>query len=164
MDKSFALSQRGISECLQELTQYQNTLTTQVEKFCIELAKVGIDAAYSILNTDDRVGGDYVTYERQNASEYIVVAQGEQVAFIEFGVGVIGQSGGYPSDKLPAGWQYNAMWSPWAHDLEDPDRWFYYEEDGQLNNTKGTLPVGFMNHASEVMRQQVLEIAKKVFS
>ena len=164
MELKIELSEAGIAKCLRQLEAYQNNLSTKVEKFCLELAKIGIDAAYSILNTDYRVKDDIVTYSRESATEYLVVAQGSQVAFIEFGVGVVGASGGYPSEKLPSEWQYNAMWSPWAHDTEDPDRWFYYDDDGELDNTKGTRPVGFMNNASETMRLRVSEIAKKVFA
>lgn len=164
MDKKIVLSQQSINSLLKEINAYKTSLTSKVEQFCLELSKVGVNAAYSILNTDPRVGGSTVTYTRESGSEYLVVAQGDQVAFIEFGVGVVGEAGGYPSEKLIGGWQYNAMWSPWAHDTDDPDRWYYYDEDGELNNTKGTLPVGFMNNASEQMRQNVNRIARQVFA
>ena len=164
INSKFALSESAVAKCLREIETYKSNLATKAEQFCLELSKIGIDAAYSILNTDYRVKNDTVTYTRESGTEYLVVAQGEQVAFIEFGVGVIGEAGGYPSEKLPTDWRYNAMWSPWAHDTDDPDRWFYYDDDGQLNNTKGTVPVGFMNNASETMRLKVNEIAKRVFA
>lgn len=164
MNSSFSLSEAGVAKCLREIETYKNNLATKVEKFCLELSKIGIDAAYSILNTDERVRNDTVTYTRESGTEYMLVAQGDQVAFIEFGVGVVGEAGGYPSEKLPDGWQYNAMWSPWAHDTDDPDRWFYYDEEGELNNTRGHVPIGFMNNAGETMRLKVSEIAKRVFA
>ena len=163
MVKSVVLSESSIKKLVKEIEQLQKTLPDKVEAFCKDLAQIGIDTASRILATDYRSRGDGVFLEKKSNGEYLVVAQGNQVAFIEFGVGVVGQSGGYPANKLPASWHYDERRSPWAHDLTDPTIWYYYDDNHEVQKTRGDMPVGFMNTASEEMRQSIASLAKEYF-
>lgn len=164
MTKKYALSVEGIADLVKDVEAIRLSLQNKVDVFCEELAKIGVNTAAKVLTTDSRTENDSVTYTREGNGEYLVVAQGSQVAFIEFGVGVVGESGGYPANKLLSNWHYNEMRSPWAHDSNDPTFWYYYDNEQVLHRTRGTVPVGFMNTAGEEVRQRVHEVAKRVFS
>lgn len=157
---NITLSQSSVHSLVDKLKK-ETDFATKVDTLCSRLAEIGVNTASTRLYGDPRSAGSSVSLDRQGSGEYIVVASGEQVGFIEFGVGVVGEAGGY--QNKPSNWVYNAMWSPWAHDSKDPTLWYYKDETGTVQSTRGELPVGFMQSASTQIRNRVASIAREVF-
>lgn len=146
---------------LAEKLRKELDFSQKVDIFCSKLAEIGVSTASIKLYSDPRSQGTSISLDRKGSGEYLIVASGEQVGFIEFGVGVVGESGGY--ENVPSNWVYNAMWSPWAHDDNDPTLWYYKDETNTVQSTRGTLPVAFMHSASTQVKNRIKSIAKEVF-
>ena len=94
---------------------------------------------------------------------YNLKANGDHVAFIEFGAGVY----------------YNGLGGGWEHHRTKPqgiveigeygkhkgrnNQWSFYDENGELQLTNGTPSQPGMGIAAERMREAIEEIAREVF-
>ena len=91
---------------------------------------------------------------------YAVYAQGDQVAFVEFGAGVFYNGGGnylLPRPKEIAGI------GEFGDHKGKQQTWGYYDDTGALHLTHGNPPANAFYHASEDIRRQIAQIAKEVF-
>lgn len=92
---------------------------------------------------------------------YAVYAQGEQVAFIEFGAGVY--YNGAESYLLPRPSEVAGI-GEFGQGKGKQNTWGYYSENGNLQLTHGNPPANAMYYAAEDVRRQLEAIAKEVFS
>ena len=161
MRLSMGLSSSSIGEAVRRLEAYRSSLPSKVDELLRKLCEAGVDAAVSVVPKDTGELASSIRYERRGDGDYLVVADSEYAAFVEFGTGVVG-SGTYPGD-LPSGWAYDERRTPEAHDPDDPARWYYYDRDGRLRSTRGRQAAGYMLAASEDMRAKALRIAREVF-
>lgn len=156
------LSTESINKAIKEIEEYRNKLPLRIETFLRRLAEIGVDAAiaYVPVDTGELQSGIYL--ERKSDKEYLVVADSDHAAFVEFGTGVIGE-GSYKGE-LPDGWDYDTRATPSAHDSKDPTIWYYIDpQSGEVKSTRGQRASNYMFMASAAMRQNIINVAREVF-
>lgn len=156
------LSPSSIRSLKAQLESYKRSLPQKCDELCKRLAEIGVDTAVKTVPVETGYLSESIGFVRRGNSDYLVVAEAGYAAFVEFGTGVVG-SGTYKGE-LPKNWEYDARWSPWAHDEEDPTIWYYLGDDGRYHATRGQTASGFMAASAEAMRQEVVRIAKEVFA
>lgn len=150
------LSRQGVQAALAQVREYAASLDTRAMLATEAVAEVGAAAAKAVVGDGAAIAVEPAVDGHQ------VVASGEQVAFMEFGTGVVGQ-GTYPA-ALPIAWGYDLRLSPWAHDPDDPTLWYYYDDGGEVRSTRGQTAGAFMLAASEAMRAGATSAARAVFA
>ena len=98
---------------------------------------------------------------RVEGDGYAVYAQGEQVAFIEFGAGVYYNGGG--NYLLPRPKEI-AKIGEFGQGKGKQQTWGYYDDTGALHLTHGNPPANAFYHASEDIRSKIAQIAEEVFA
>jgi len=157
---SVSLGASGIRRIRAEVESLRRNLPAIADEICRRLGEVGVATAVEVVPVDTGQLAGSIGLLRRGPRDYLVVADGEYAAFVEFGTGVVG-SGTYPGE-LPDGWRYDVRWSPWAHDVDDPSAWYYVDQDGVRHKTRGQQASGFMASAAEEMRRKAVAIAREV--
>lgn len=155
------LSSPSIQKAAKQLRDYAKALPAKMDAACRQLAEIGANAAIGTLSTSEMDTAAAIRVEKGGEVGYLVVSDGEEAAFVEFGTGVMGE-GTYPGD-LPPEWGYDLRWTPEAHDPKQPERWFYYDEENRRRWTWGRTARGYMFVGSEIMRDMVMPIFEDVF-
>lgn len=163
MPKTIAveLSTESINEAIKELRRYKRWVTEKERELRIRLAQIGatvasIQFARAIYN-----GTNDITVRVDNTKSVAVIyAEGESVAFIEFGSGAKygyghPQAGefGYGPGTYSDGPEGKGHW--------DNEKGWYYAP-GQ--HSFGNPPAMAMYNAVQEMTEQLTRIAKEVFS
>ena len=162
MKMSVGLNSRDLRKAAEEVSRRENSFTTKCDELVRRLANVGVSAAVETVRKRSGNLASSITTEKRGEANYVVIAQGRYVAFVEFGTGVVGE-GTYPGE-LSDSWGYDERRTPEAHDPNDPTKWYYYDEYlGHVSSTRGQTANAFMTTADHRMRDQVLAIAKEVF-
>lgn len=160
------LSQASCKKALKELEKYQKEIKPKLDEVCKRLAQIGCDAAnqhYAEASADSaRTGNSGVTafvVPLSSGDGYKIVAQGEDVYFIEFGTGNSAgmfYGDGLPSTSVPVypgsySEQNAGMYAKWGY-------WFY---QGQImSSTPVYMP---MYYAGKAIRENEKRIAQEVF-
>lgn len=166
------LSVQGIRKIQHELENYRKEVIAKTKKLAELLSEKGVETAKVKLTTYDAV----FTGELQNSIEnalkenkplgaiFIVRANSEYACFVEFGTGQVGKNMQYPY-PLPEGinWEYQIGDTIFEF-LPGQFGWFYPGDDGQWHLTQGMPARPFMYETCQDLYEDVVEIAKKVFS
>lgn len=156
-----SLSTKSIAQAIAELKAYRNSIESREKQLLEELANIGVREALVRFTTAmyDGVNDSEVTLEPIE-NGYRIVAEGNAVAFIEFGAGVYHNSSEpYPKprpDGIVGIGEYGL-----GHGKQPA--WGFKDKNGELVVTRGNPAAMPMWYASEEMRNSILKIAKKVF-
>ena len=158
---SMSLSTKSIGRGLKELKAYRDALEQKEKQLLEELANIGVREASVRFTT--------AIYDGKNDSEvtletiengYQIVANGNAVAFIEFGAGVYhNPSEPYPNprpDGIVGIGEYGKGYGK-------RQAWGFRDDSGELVITHGNPAAMPMWYASEEMRNSILQIARRVF-
>lgn len=167
------LSKESVKELRDMVERYAKTLDQRCAKLLARLGEIGERTA-----REGFAGAQYdgtndvsVTLDRVAPDTIRVVANGEAVAFIEFGSGLIGY--GHPNAGAlgfgPGTYPGKGHW-------DNPNGWTYYGEQGtngvwvvnrpgrgDLFRTHGNPPAMGMANATEEMLREVVRIAQEEF-
>ena len=151
------LSQKNINNAIKEVHKYRKWVEEKEAELRIRLATVGATVASIQFTRAIYDGTNDVSVRVDNTGSVAVIyAEGESVAFIEFGsgnklghghpqAGELGMGPGtYPSDK--------GLWN-------NPKGWWY----GNSQHSYGNSPAMAMYQAVQAMTEQITMIAKEVF-
>lgn len=156
------LSVKGIEAIRKRLSAYVESMPEKAEELCRRLAEIGVDAA--VANIDHDESGELrssIRLERRDDKEYVVIADCDYAIYVEFGTGVVGAASTY------AGERPDWVGAPGSRSskVREDGSWVYFDEkQDRFRITSGQRPQAFMSTAAVEMRQQVLSIAKEVFS
>ena len=156
-----SLSSKSIGQVIKELKAYRDSLEDRKQQLLEELAKIGVREASVRFTTAmyDGVNDSEVTLETIE-NGYRIVAEGEAVAFIEFGAGVYhNPTEPYPNPR-PDG---IVGIGEYGHGYGKRQAWGFRDESGELVITHGNPAAMPMWYASEEMRNSILTIARRVF-
>ena len=156
-----SLSSKSIGQAIKELKTYRDSLDSRKDELLKELASIGVREASVRFTTAmyDGVNDSEVTLE-PISNGYRIVAQGQAVAFIEFGAGVYhNPTEPYPNPR-PDG---IVGIGEYGHGYGKRQAWGFTDESGELVITHGNPAAMPMWYASEEMRNSIQKIAKKVF-
>lgn len=162
MKLGLTLSAESVRAALQALDAYKAGLPAKVDRFCRLMAEQGCETAIATVRKDTGELMSSIRVEQAGQAAYLVVADSDHAAFVEFGTGVVGE-GTYPGD-LPGSWGYDERRTQAAHDAADPTIWYYYDAQGRRRKTRGQTANGFMLAGSEAMRAAMLPVAREVFA
>ena len=151
------LSQESITNAIKEVQQYKQWVLQKENELRVRLATVGATVASIQFSRAVYSGTNDVSVRVDNTGSVAVIyAEGEAVAFIEFGsgdryghghpqAGEFGMGPGtYPEGK--------GFWN-------NPKGWWY----GHSQHTYGNPPAMAMYQAVKTMTEQITTIAKEVF-
>lgn len=166
---SFGLSEREIDKAIKELEQYKqelirktSLLRERVADRIAELAQSGFNGAV----VDDLLKGGVktadVTVSLKNTDDVsLVIANGEDAVWVEFGAGVY-HNGSDGSSPHPKGSELGFTIGGYGKGMGKKDVWGYYEE-GELRLTHGTPSVMPMYNAVKTVCDEIADIAREVF-
>lgn len=152
----------SISAALDALKQYEKDFKQKEAEFLRRLAEIGVRTAQAVFSAADYDGvNDVAVSLEKNENGYSVVASGETVGFIEFGTGVKHQE-----------WDNTGMdYTPPAHGTygkgQGKNRWGWWFKTGDgatASHTYGNPPAEAMRTARDEMVENVLRIAREVWS
>jgi hypothetical protein len=156
-----SLSSKSIGQAIKELKAYRDSLERRKDQLLEELANIGVREASVRFTTAiyDGVNDSEVTLEPIE-NGYRIVAEGNAVAFIEFGAGVYhNPTEPYPNprpDGIVGIGEYGKGYGK-------RQAWGFKDDGGNLVITHGNPAAMPMWYASEEMRNSILKIARRVF-
>lgn len=154
----------SIDKAIKQLNDYSKGLDQKARNLCQRLADLGAwyaewnfsQVAWTYSGTVDYA----ITVDRLSDNQYLIKAAGEGVLFIEFGAGIT-LGGGHPMDSqlgMGPGTYPNGK-GHW----NDPNGWWYKDEDGTKHKTYGNAPGMPMYNAAKDLRNEIKKIAQEVF-
>ena len=147
-----------IDEAIKAINDYSKTLKPKAKEIATRLSEIGkqvVDFSYS------QSGEDYYLTCITKGNSSMIIAEGDNVLFIEFGTGVYTNGDTYEmeTEGLPpiyAG-SYSQLEGQ-GHFTPEHPYWYY----GGVRY-EGTIQLSGFYFASKEIKQQAVEVAKKVF-
>ncbi len=166
---SFGLSSSDIDRAIKELADYKQDILKKTDLLREKVAQRLADEAEKGFNgavLDDLIKGGtkfaQVDVSVDNrGSVTVVVANGEDAVWIEFGAGVY-HNGSPGSSPHPSGAELGFVIGGFGKGNGKKETWGYYEE-GELKLTRGTPATMPMSRAITTVCDELSEIAKEVF-
>lgn len=167
---SVSLSESGIEKAIQELLAYKQEIIRKTELLRQKVAARLADEARSGFNgaiVDDLTGKNSPRLadvnvsvdDRDNVS--VVVAEGEDAVWVEFGAGVY-HNGSVGSSPHPKGAELGFTIGGYGKGNGKKEIWGFYE-DGELRLTHGTPARMPMSQAMNTIINDIVLIAREVF-
>lgn len=167
---SVSLSESGIEKAIQELLAYKQEIIRKTELLRQKVTARLADEARSGFNgaiVDDLTGKNNPRLadvnvsvdDRDNVS--VVVAEGEDAVWVEFGAGVY-HNGSVGSSHHPKGAELGFTIGGYGKGNGKKKIWGFYE-DGELRLTHGTPARMPMSQAMNTIINDIVSIAREVF-
>lgn len=153
---------KSVDDAIKLVNQYKKDFAAKETEFLRRLAEIGVRVAQSGYSMADYDGINDVSVSMVRTSDgYAVVASGQTVGFIEFGTGV----------RHPE-WDNTGMdYTPPKHGTygkgqgKNPHGWWFRQNDGgRATHTYGNMPAEAMRTARDEMVENVIRIAREVWS
>lgn len=157
---------RAIREVEEFKRDFQNKVDTYRKKLADEIA-VNARLNFGSAIIDDVVGGssrrpDVTIDVKHDGSISVVVANGEDAVWCEFGAGVY-HNGSVGSSPHPKGKELGLTIGSYGKGYGKATAWGYYDESKNLVITRGTPASMPMYNAAQTVAKQAVQIAKEVF-
>ena len=155
------LDNDDIARAIKELKQYKKDFLKREKQLLEGLAQIGLKEASVRFTTAMYDGTNDVSVKLDKANNgYVIVADGEAVAFIEFGAGVYhNTSEPYPNPR-PDG---IVGIGEYGKGKGKQKAWGYKNENDEVVITRGNPAAMPMWYASEEIKNSVLKVVKEVF-
>ena len=166
----FGLGVTDINRAIREVNKLKQDFRNKVDTYRKRIAEeLAVQASLNFGNAvvDDVIHGsprrpDVAVTVSERGSISVVVAEGEDAVWCEFGAGVY-HNGSVGSSPNPYGNDLGFTIGSYGKGYGKKQAWGYYDENGDLVITRGTpASMPLYNAAQEVMRKAI-EIAKEVF-
>ena len=167
---SVSLSESGIEKAIQELLAYKQEIIRKTELLRQKVAARLADEARSGFNgaiVDDLTGKNSQRLADVNVSVdnrdnvSVVVAEGEDAVWVEFGAGVY-HNGSVGSSPHPKGAELGFTIGGYGKGNGKKEIWGFYE-DGELRLTHGTPARMPMSQAMNTIINDIVSITREVF-
>lgn len=152
---------RSIQTAIKELEKEKSIIQQKTNELNERLANIGLLKAEAIYGEALYDGDNDVTVgTEKTASGWLIVAEGQAVAFIEFGAGIYyNADGSYPLTK-PEGivgiGEYGKGWGKRRG-------WVFKTASGSHVFTRGTPMAMPLYHAGKEVREKTLSVAREIF-
>ncbi len=166
----FRLDPTEIDRAIREVNKFKIEFRKKVDTYRKRIAEeLAVQASLNFGNAvvDDVIHGsprrpDVTVSVSDRGDIAVVVADGEDAVWCEFGAGVY-HNGSVGSTPHPSGVSLGFTIGSYGKGRGKQQAWGYYDESGELVITRGTpATMPMHNAAQEVMRKSV-EIAREVF-
>lgn len=163
-----SLNSKSIQNAIKQLNDYKRTLVSKNELFVQRLSELGIPVIdQNILLAQGDSDKSHNTYIKINSfgsfSQAVLVCEGKDLLFIEFGAGVH-YNGNAGSSPHPKGEQFGYTIGSYGKGQGQNDSWIYESETGEWARSYGTEATMPMYQASVRIMQNIRKIAKDVFA
>ena len=167
---TIGLNTKDINRAIKEINKYKQELQVKVkecEKRIAEALAREVESNFSSAVVDDAFRGGFrqaeVVVRVDNIGTMtVVVAEGEDAVFCEFGAGVY-HGGSVGSSPHPYGGNLGLTIGSYGQGKGKQTAWGYYDENHELVITRGTPASMPMYNAIQTITQKSIEIAKEVF-
>lgn len=166
----FGLNTKDINRAIRDIQEFKQDFLEKVDTYRKRIAEeIAVNASLNFANSvmDDVIQGSprrpdvQVTVDERGGIS-VVVANGEDAVWCEFGAGVY-HNGSVGSSPNPYGTDLGLTIGSYGKGHGKQSAWGYYDEDGNLVITRGTpASMPMYNAVQEVARKSV-EIAREVF-
>ncbi len=171
---TFGLSERDIGRAIRDLEQYKKDILRKTELLRKRVAERVKELAQSGFNgaiVDDIVSlngspvqADVEVSVDERGSVSVVVASGEDAVWVEFGAGVY-YNGTAGSSPHPHGAENNFIIGGYGKGHGKQRAWYFKDDETQeVFKTRGTPAKMPMSNAMTVVCNEIMQIAKEVFS
>jgi len=162
-----SLNGKSIDEAIKQLTEYKDSIPIKLQQLRQRVAEELAEACRSGFNG---ANGEFILYEgfkvpsvevytEDDENVTLVVANGEEAVFIEFGAGVYYNAGGTPHSRPPG----IVNIGEYGKGYGKRSVWGFYDENGTLKLTHGTPASMPMYYAVKNIVPKIPRIAKEVF-
>lgn len=165
------LSSESIDNAIKEINEYKKNIekkmTTLRERLTEEIANEA-SMNFSGAIVDDILGGTprqaSVTVNYDNSGKIsVVVAEGEDAVWCEFGAGVY-HNGGAGSSPHPKGAELGLTIGTYGKGYGSREVWGFPDENGEIKLTHGTPATMPMYNAAVSVAKRAISIAREVFA
>ena len=155
------LDKQGIDKAIKDLKQYKAEFLEREKRLIEGLAEIGLKEASVRFTTAMYDGTNDVSVRLDGKNNrYVIVAEGEAVAFIEFGAGVYHNTGEpYPNPR-PEG---IVGIGEYGKGKGKRKAWGYLDDNNEVVITRGNPAAMPIWYASEEIKSSVLRVVKEVF-
>ena len=166
----FGLNDKDIARAIREVNKFKQDFRNKVDTYRKRIAEeIAEQASLNFGNAviDDVIQGsprkpDVSVSVSDRGGIAVIVADGEDAVWCEFGAGVY-HNGSAGSSPHPYGNNLGFTIGSYGKGYGKREAWGYYDESGEVVITRGTpATMPMYNAAQEVMRKSV-EIAREVF-
>lgn len=166
---SVILSEEGIDKALNDLNKYKEEFNRKVKLFQDKVARalakesqIGFNGAIldDLVDDADVIGQVDVTVDTRGDIS-VVIANGEDAVWIEFGAGVY-HNGSIGTSLHPKGAELGLTIGSYGKGYGKKTTWGYFE-DGELRLTHGTPASMPMAKAVTTVCNDIVSIAREVF-
>ena len=164
------LNVKDINKAIREVNKFKEDFRKKVDTYRKRIAdEIAVQASLNFGNStvDDVINGssrrpDVQVSVSERGKVAVVIADGEDAVWCEFGAGVY-HNGSVGSSPNPYGEDLGFTIGSSGKGYGKKQVWGYYDEDSNLVLTRGTpATMPMYNAAQEIMRKSV-EIAREVF-
>lgn len=162
MKIKMSLNEKSITKAIQEIERYKKWVKEKTDMLTERLALIGAkEASVRFANAIYDGDNDVEVEVNPISNGWAIVAQGQAVAFIEFGAGVYHN----PSEPYPEPRPNGIVGiGEYGKGKGKSKTWGFYDDSGELVLTHGNPAAMPMWYASEEMRRELLKIAREVFA
>lgn len=167
---TYELSEESINQAIKQLEQYKKDIHNKTELLRQKVAEMlaeEIQQGFNGAIVDDIIGSPKqadVRVSIDNKGDItLVIADGEDAVWVEFGAGVY-YNGTAGSSPHPKGAEMGFTIGDFGKGNGKKRTWGYYDEEGNLNITHGTPALMPMSRAMIAVCNHIQEIAKEVFT
>ena len=155
------LDEQDINRAIKELERYKQEFLKKEKRLIEGLAEIGLREASVRFTTAMYDGTNDVSVRLDTSNNgYVIVAEGQAVAFIEFGAGVYhNTSEPYPNPR-PNG---IVGIGEYGQGKGKQKAWGYKNENDELVITRGNPAAMPMWYASEEIKNSVTKVVREVF-
>lgn len=164
-------SSESIENAIKQLDSYAKEIERKTELLRIKVAEriaTEVEIGFRMATTSDMVKGspppnDTSVYVRNEGNTSVIVANGTQIMWIEFGAGVY-HNGSVGSSPHPKGSELGMVIGGYGKGRGKRRVWGYVESEGdELKLTRGTPAQMPMLKAVNTVLNEIPDIAKEVF-
>lgn len=153
-----ALDPESIDNAIREIERYKNSLQGKVEEILSQLAVMGMEVV------DYAYGGNDEEYEIScivNGNNAMIIAEGSEVVFLEFGTGVYTEDHTYEmeTEGLPPIFAGSYSQTEGMGHFRAGHEYWYYNHKKYV----GSIPMRGFYMASKEIKEQAVNMAIKVF-
>ena len=167
---TFTLDESDIKRAISELKQYKKDFLNKVDTYRKRVAEEIANNAslrFGSSTMEHTVGGisrkpDVSVEVTERGKVSIVVANGEDAVWCEFGAGVY-YNGSVGSSPNPYGSDLGFTIGSYGKGYGKGKAWGYYDDTGELVITRGTPATMPMYNAAKEITKNAIRIAKEVF-
>jgi hypothetical protein len=167
---TIGLSEQDIDRAIRELAQYKADFTQKVELLREKVAdRLAVEAQSGFTGAvvDDLIKrgqkfADVKVSVDNRANLSVVVANGEDAVWVEFGAGVY-HNGSPGSSPHPNGAELGFTIGSFGKGNGKKEVWGYYDENNELKLTRGTPATMPMYRAAQTVCSDIQNIAREVF-